>query len=124
MRTVGVSADRYGRAALAACPGLTRAAELSVHPCVRPRGSQDTSLGRCGREPGHRERLLHREHGCRTLPRGRERSEEAIAERVQLAAVMGRQGGPDQLMMLGQNLRADVLPDAPQQCGRGLDIGE
>ena len=43
---------------------------------------------------------------------------------VQLAAVMGRQGGPDQLMMLGQNLRADVLPDAPQQCGRGLDIGE
>jgi len=37
---------------------------------------------------------------------------------------MGRQGGPDQLMMLGQNLRADVLPDAPQQRGRALDIGE
>jgi len=68
--------------------------------------------------------LLHREHGCRTLPRGWERSEEAIAERVQLTAVMGRQGGPDQRMMLGQNLRVDVLPDAPQQRRRALDIGE
>src|SRR6185437_13260187 len=36
--TVGVSTDGHGRAALAACPGLTRAAESSVHPCVRPRG--------------------------------------------------------------------------------------
>jgi hypothetical protein len=42
----------------------------------------------------------------------------------QLAAVMGRQADPDQRMMLGQNLRVDVLPDAPQQRGRALDIGE
>jgi hypothetical protein len=31
---------------------------------------------------------------------------------------MGSQGGPDHRMMLGQNLRVDVLPDAPQQRGR------
>ncbi len=36
--TVGASTDRHGRAALAACPGLTRAAESSVHPRVRPPG--------------------------------------------------------------------------------------
>jgi len=27
-------------------------------------------------------------------------------------------------MMLGQNLRVHVLPDAPQQRGRALDVGE
>src|ERR1035438_284540 len=30
------STDGHGRAALAACPGLTCAAESGVHPCVRP----------------------------------------------------------------------------------------
>jgi anti-sigma regulatory factor (Ser/Thr protein kinase) len=48
VRTVGVSTDGHGRAALAACPGLTRAAESSVHPCVRPPGGPDTSPGRGG----------------------------------------------------------------------------
>jgi hypothetical protein len=31
-----VSTDGQGRAALAACAGLTRAAESGVQPCVRP----------------------------------------------------------------------------------------
>jgi hypothetical protein len=48
VRTVGVSTDSHGRAVLAACPGLTRAAESSVHPCVRPPDGSDTSPGRCG----------------------------------------------------------------------------
>ena len=50
VRTVGVSTDGHGRAmlAVAVCPGLTRAAESSVHPRVRPPGGSDTSLGRCG----------------------------------------------------------------------------
>ena len=32
MRTVGLSTDGHGRAALVACSGLTHAAELGVHP--------------------------------------------------------------------------------------------
>jgi anti-sigma regulatory factor (Ser/Thr protein kinase) len=48
VRTVGVSTDGHGRAALAAGPGLTRAAESSVHPRVRPPDGPDTSPDRCG----------------------------------------------------------------------------
>src|SRR5262249_51996781 len=34
--TVGCFTDGHGRAALAACPGLTPGAESSMHPCVSP----------------------------------------------------------------------------------------
>jgi hypothetical protein len=40
VRTVGVSTDGHGRATRAACPGLTRAAEPGVHPCVSSGGRE------------------------------------------------------------------------------------
>ena len=50
MRTVGVFTDGHGRAALAACSGLTCAAESSVHPRVRPPGGPVVpGAGRAGR---------------------------------------------------------------------------
>jgi hypothetical protein len=61
VRTVGVSTDRYGRAALAACPGLTRAAESSVHPCSPTRrpghfpGPMRAVKGGCADDWGGRE---------------------------------------------------------------------
>ena len=54
MRTVGVSTDRYGRAALAACPCLTRAAESSVllrqmqHSAVSGKGLNSPDEGAPG----------------------------------------------------------------------------
>ena len=48
MRTVGFSTDGHGRAALAACSGLTFVAEPGVHPRVRarrPASSQETAAG-------------------------------------------------------------------------------
>ena len=41
VRTVGIFTDGHGRAALALCPGLTRGAESSVHPCVPARWLED-----------------------------------------------------------------------------------
>ena len=71
-----------------------------------------------------RDGLLHLQHRRQAPPRRGEHREERIPLRVHLAAVVRGQRRPDQRMMTGQHLRVIVVPQAPQQRRRALNVSE
>ena len=68
--------------------------------------------------------LLHLHHRRHARPRRGEHGEERVSLGVRFPAAVSGQSRPDQRVMVGQYLRVDAFPQAPEQRRRALDVGE